>query len=296
MLYVRIPVAAGTFYDLDKTMLEKQIEVAFRHKLGPFGEKKGGKKKEKAALARKDKEKIVAAVVPHAGYVYSGAVAAWVYSRIEDEKTNFIIIGPNHTGIGADFAVMPKGLWKTPLGGVAVDEKAAGALLEDCKLLSVDYMPHAYEHSIEVQLPFLQHRFGSSFKLIPICVKNEAADETLLEACRAIGKSIAKAVKASKDKWFIIASSDFSHYVPHELAAKNDDHAIKAILKLDEGDFFSRVNAKGISICGFGPIAIAMAAAKSLGAKKGKLLRYATSGNTTGSFESVVGYAAITFS
>jgi len=296
MLYVRPPVAAGTFYDLDKSRLKMQIEAALGHKPGPSGEKKAGK----------GKNEFVAAIVPHAGYVYSGAVAALAYSKVGNGNTNFIILGPNHTGSGSDFAIMPKGLWKTPLGGVAVDEKMAGRLLEDCKLLSVDYMPHAYEHSIEVQLPFLQHMLGSNFKFVPICVRNEAADETLLEACRVIGKSLAKVVESSerinktnkspKEKWIIIASSDFSHYVPRELAERNDMHAIKAILKLDEGDFFSRINARNISICGFGPIAATIVAAKSLGAKKGKLLKYATSGDITGELESVVGYASISFS
>jgi AmmeMemoRadiSam system protein B len=156
-------------------------------------------------------------------------------------------------------------------------------------------MAHENEHSIEVQLPFLQHRFGDNFKFVPISILNEFADETLLEVCRVIGKGIASVIKKQKEKWIVLASSDFSHYVPQERAKKTDKYVIKAILNLDEKDFFARINEKDASVCGFGPIAIAIVAAKELGAKKGELLKYSTSGDVTGDFGAVVGYSSIIF-
>lgn len=276
MLIIRPPVAAGTFYSLDPEMLKKQIESCFNHAIGP---------------KRIKKQKIIAAIVPHAGYEYSGPIAAWTYSRME--KTNYIIIGANHSGMGSGFAIMKTGLWKTPLGEVVIKEDLAEKLIEKCKLIEYDVIAHQSEHSIEVQLPFLQYRFGSDFKFIPMCVMNEFADETLLESCMLVGKSIAEVIKKSDEKWTILASSDFSHYVPQEMAEKTDKYLIKAILKLDEKDFFARINEKSASACGFGAIATAIAAAKELGAKKAELLKYATSGNITEDFGSVVGYGSI---
>jgi len=276
VMIIRAPVVAGSFYDIDKDRLQKQISAAFKHKLGP---------------KPCERQKFVAAIVPHAGYDYSGAVTAWIYSRIE--KANYIILGPNHQGIGVRFAIMQRGLWKTPLGEVAIKEDMAKKLMDECKILEQDVMAHQYEHSIEIQLPFLQHEFGSDFGIVPICIRNEFADETLLESCKLVGKSIANVIKKDKEKWIIIASSDFSHYVPQEVASKNDNYVIKSILKLDEKDFFSRINARNATICGFGPIAVAMVAAKSLGVKKAELLKYATSGDTTQDYSSVVGYASI---
>jgi len=276
MITIRAPVAAGTFYNLDSEMLKRQIEACFKHKIGPKGTKT---------------QKMIAAIVPHAGYMYSGAVASWVYSRME--KANYIILGPNHTGSGARFAVSKKELWKTPFGEVAIDEGLADELIKECKLLEYDVIPHMHEHSVEVQLPFLQYRFGSDFKFIPISILNEFADETLLESCAVIGKGIAKIIKKEKEKWIVIASSDFSHYVDQKLAKETDLAVIRAIKKLNEKLFFEKISERNASICGFGPIAVAMIAAKELGAKKADILKYATSGDITEDFGSVVGYASI---
>ncbi len=278
MISIRAPVVAGTFYNLEKEMLKKQIDRCFNHELGPKETKK---------------QPFFAGVVPHAGYEFSGPVAAWVYSRIE--KANYIILGPNHTGIGSNFALMKSGIWKTPLGEIVVDEKVAEKLLKECKILEFDVMAHEQEHSIEVQLPFLQHRFGNDFKIIPISISNQFADESLLESCKLIGKEIANVIKKQKEKWIILASSDFSHYIPQDRAKKIDNYIIKAILKLNEKDFFARINEKNATVCGFGPIAIAIVAAKGLGAKKGELLKYSTSGDITKDFGAVVGYAAVIF-
>jgi AmmeMemoRadiSam system protein B len=275
MISVKTPVAAGTFYESDKEKLIQQIENCFKHKFGP---------------KKIQKEEFIATVVPHAGYVYSGPVAAWSYSRIA--KQNYIIIGPNHHGMGPRFSIMKEGIWKTPLGEVAIDNNMAEKLVKKCNLLEYDVLAHQYEHSIEVQLPFLQFRFGNDFRFVPISVLNQFADEDFLENCRYVGKVIGDALSKEKN-WSIIASSDFSHYIPQETAEKIDKKLIKTIEKLDEEKFFENIRKSDASICGFGPIAIAMVASKKLGAKKGKLLCYKTSGNITGDLTSVVGYASI---
>ncbi|MEM5773125.1 MAG: MEMO1 family protein [Candidatus Aenigmatarchaeota archaeon] len=276
MITIRQPAAAGTFYSYDVENLKKQISESFLHKFGPKGLKK---------------QEFIAAIVPHAGYMYSGPVAAWVYSRIE--KANYIIIGPNHTGIGAQFSIMKSGLWKTPLGEVAIQDEIAEKLLKESRILEQDVVAHQHEHSIEVQLPFLQYRFGGDFKFVPIAILNEFADEVLLENCKLIGKAIANVIKKDKEKWIILASSDFSHYVPQKIAKKIDLSLIEEIKKLDDKKFFEKISEKNASVCGFGGIASAIVAAKELGAKKGELLKYATSGDITGEMNSVVGYASV---
>jgi len=275
-MIIRQPAVAGSFYNLDPEMLKRQISVAFKKSLV-----------EKIGMERG----FVAAVVPHAGYEYSGAVAAHVYSRIE--RGNYIILGPNHTGIGADFALMKEGLWKTPLGEAVIDRDVAEKILGKCRIVEYDILAHQNEHSIETQLPFLQHRFGSDFKFVPICIRNEFPTEDFLEQCSVAGRGLAEVVKSEKNKWIIIASSDFSHFIPHNDATETDNYIIDSILKLDENGFFEKIVEKNASVCGFGPIATAMIDAKRLGAKRGKLFGYATSGDVTGETESVVGYAAV---
>jgi len=275
-MIIRQPAVAGMFYNLNSEMLKKQIKSCIDSKIGP--------KKIK-------EEKFIAAVVPHAGYPYSGPVAAWTYSKIK--KCNYIILGPNHSSFGSNFGVMREGVWKTPLGSANIDDTTAKKLIENCPLLEYDILSHESEHSIEVQLPFLQYRFKEDFKFIPICVMNEFPSFDFLEECKVVGKSIAKIVNKDKKNWIIIASSDFSHYIPYDFAYTTDKYVIDAILKLDEKDFFASLQEKNASVCGFGPIAITMIAAKELGAKKGELLKYATSGDVTGDRSAVVGYGSI---
>lgn len=275
-MLVRQPAVAGMFYHLNQEMLRKQIKNCFDHELGP--------KKIK-------QEKFVGTVIPHAGYTYSGPVAAWIYSIIP--KCNYIILGPNHRGFGSRFGVMREGVWKTPLGSVKINEKVTKKLIESNPLLEYDVLSHEAEHSIEVQLPFLQYRFGDNFKFVPICVTNEFFSFDFLEECKAVGKTIANVIKKEKSKWIIIASSDFSHYISYEDAYSTDNYVIDAILRLNEKDFFLRLQEKNASVCGFGPIAIAIIVSKELGAKKGKLLKYSTSGDVVGDRGVVVGYGSI---
>lgn len=269
-------MVAGMFYHLNPEMLRKQIKECFEHQLGP---------------KKIQQEKFIGAVVPHAGYPYSGPIAAWIYSIIP--RCNYIILGPNHSGFGSKFGIMKEGEWKTPLGSARINEKIARKIIESSPLLEYDVLSHESEHSIEVQLPFLQYRFGKEFSFIPICVMNEYPDFDFLEECKIVGEAITDAIKKEKEKWIILASSDFSHYIPYDFAYTTDNYVIDSIINLDERDFFARLQEKNASICGFGPIAIAIVASKKLGAKKGKLIKYATSGDVTFDKGAVVGYASI---
>ena len=169
----------------------------------------------------------------------------------------------------------------------------ASKLIESSPLLEYDILAHGPEHSIEVQLPFLQYRFNEDFKFVPISVINEHPSFDFLEECKVVGKVIADVIKKEKKKWKIIASSDFSHYIPYEDAYSTDKYVIDAILKLNEKDFFLRLQERNASVCGFGPIAISIIASKELGAKKGELLKYTTSGDITTDKGAVVGYGSI---
>ncbi|MEM5793070.1 MAG: MEMO1 family protein [Candidatus Aenigmatarchaeota archaeon] len=268
---IRSPAVAGMFYQLEPDKLKKEINSCFS---------RGG--------VEISEESFKACVVPHAGYIYSGPVAAHVYSKME--KSNFLIIGPNHQPSLNKYSLMSSGVWKTPLGSVKIDENFAKEILK-CPLIKDDPISHKYEHSIEVQLPFLQYRFGDEFEFVPLIMVNDYLPE-FLEECRVMGKHIAKVIKKIKERWIIIASSDFSHYVPYEYAYKVDNWVIESILKLDEEEFLDRIIKKRVGVCGFGGIIVTIVAAKELGAKKGELLKYGTSGDIEGK-TSVVGYAGI---
>ena len=223
--------------------------------------------------------KSIAGVSPHAGYIYSGQTAAYTYASLEDVDT-YVIIGPDHTGaaMGGNIAY-PKGKWETPLGVVKVDDSA----LEDLgNAVAVDEHAHAFEHSIEVQLPFLQY-LHDDFEIVPIVMGDQS-----LESARLLGNAL------SALDCVVIASTDFSHYVPRELAEENDKYAIHAVLDMDEYDFYSRLRERNNSACGPGPIAAAMVFAKNKGCIEGRLLDYSTSGDVTGD-PAVVGYASIIF-
>lgn len=268
-MIVRPPVVAGTFYPLEKERLNKLLEKCFEG-------------------IKQEQKNIISAIVPHAGYIYSGRTAAYAYSQMK--KSNFIILGPNHNVFGPNFGIMKQGLWATPFGRVEIDQKMSEKLLKNCNLLEYDILSHEQEHSIEVQLPFLQYKFGNDFKFIPISVMNEHPNQDFLEKCEIIGNAIAKSMNKN---WIVIASSDFSHYVSKKYAEMVDKDAIDSILKLDEKEFFEKVRKNNISICGFGPIVIAIIIAKKLGAKKAELLKYSTSGDITRDEKSVVGYGSI---
>ncbi len=263
---IRNPVVAGQFYPASASELKRMLK---------------GMVAEKAK-----KQEVIGLISPHAGYIYSGAVAGATISRIKFKDT-FIIMGPNHTGRGRPFSIMTEGSWQTPLGEVEIDSEMAKKILANSRYLEEDYSAHLGEHSIEVQLPFLQY-FNTEFKLVPIVLAYAGG-----AIYKEIGKALARAVKESGGKAVIIASSDMTHYEPQASAQKKDNQAIEAVLALDEDELLRRVDKFDITMCGFAPAVSLIVAAKELGAKGAELVKYQTSGDTTGDYSSVVGYAGI---
>lgn len=276
---VRPPAFAGSWYAGTPQGLKKQIEECFNHKLGP------GKLPE---VVEKGPRNILGLVCPHAGYMYSGPVAAHGYYKLAaDGKPDIVVIfSPNHTGRGSTLAIMKEGVWRTPFGDVEIDTSTADKILQSSRILDIDDKAHAYEHSIELQLPFLQYLYGSNFKFVPICFLMQD-----LESSRDVGHAVAEAL--SGENAIVIASTDMTHYEPHENAERKDRMAIEAVTKMDEKEYYSTVEAYNISTCGYGPVVAAITTAKALDGKKGQLLCYKTSGDITGDHSAVVGYASI---
>jgi len=278
---VRRPTQAGTFYEGDAEALKTQIENCFLQEFGP-------KKHPKVKTA--GPRVVVGLICPHAGYMFSGAVAANAYYELaQDGKPDTVVIlGPNHTGYGGALSLMNDGVWRTPLGDVEVDGATADQIVRETGLVDVDDVAHRFEHSIEVQLPFLQFLYGSAFKFVPICFQMQD-----LASAVEVGKALVE-VLASKNA-VVIASSDMTHYEPQKNAAAKDLAALKAVEAMDEKRFYSIIEKQNVTACGYGPIAAVIAAAKGLGAKETKLLCYKSSGDVTGDYSSVVGYAAVSF-
>jgi AmmeMemoRadiSam system protein B len=281
MAKVRRPTQAGTFYEGTAESLKGQIKNCFIHELGP------GKIPE---IVKAGPRHVLGLVCPHAGYMYSGPVAAHAYYKLaSDGKPDVaVIFGPNHTGYGSALAVMNEGSWRTPLGDVEVDNDIANQIVSKSQIVDVDESAHRLEHSIEVQLPFLQYLYGSNFKIVPICFLMQD-----LSSAREAGKATAK-VLAGKNA-IIIASSDMTHYEPQQSASRKDRQVLEAVEAMDEAKLYSIIETQGMTVCGYGPIIALITAAKNLGAKEAKLLCYKTSGDVIGDYSSVVGYAAVCF-
>ncbi|MCD6591287.1 MAG: AmmeMemoRadiSam system protein B [Candidatus Aenigmarchaeota archaeon] len=268
---IRKPVVAGMFYPVEKDILNQMVGQLFSN------------------IKTKAEYDIV--ISPHAGYLYSGQTAAFATGSLAKKKT-FVILGPNHTGLGAEFSLMLSGVWQTPLGYVEVDDSVSKHISES-GLVEDNSLAHLQEHSIEVQLPFLQYRFGNNFKFVPICVMNTDFSNDFMEKCIALGKAVASVVKRKNAG--LIVSSDFSHYLPSDVANKKDSEAVEMIMRLDISGFFNVLAKTSASICGFGPIAIGMQVAKDLGLKKVEIIHHSDSGDVTGDYSSVVSYYAIGF-
>lgn len=279
IIKVRLPYQAGAFYAGSEKALRKQIEECFLHKLGvgrlPKVEEKGPRN-------------IVSLVSPHAGYMYSGPVAAHAfYSLAQDGiPASVVILGPNHTGFGSGVSMMAEGVWRMPLGDIEIDSDLARRIQETSSLIDVDDEAHRHEHSIEVQIPFLQYLYGSNFQIVPICMMMQD-----LETSRDVGRALAQA--ASGKNVLIIASTDLTHYESQRAAELKDKLAIDAILRLDEGLLQRTVESNNITMCGYGPVSAAIVAAKGLDATKAQLLCYKTSGDVTSDRSQVVGYASV---
>jgi AmmeMemoRadiSam system protein B len=265
----RPPAVAGTFYEGTPERLAAQVAACFAE--NPQSEAK---------------EQFIGAVVPHAALMYSGHVAAAFY-EMADLPRRFIILCPNHTGLGHFAAINREGSWSTPLGTVAIDTPLADALMQHSKLLAEDSRAHAREHSLEVQLPFLQQLLGD-FTFVPICLGANRYDY-----CQEVGHAIAAVVSAAGEPVGILASSDLNHYEDQMTTLRKDQLAIDQVLKLDPAALWRVIEESDISMCGFIPTTTMLIAAKQLGAKHAGLIKHATSGDINGDYTHVVGYAAM---
>lgn len=263
---IREPAVAGQFYPGNPSRLLRDIESYLS--------------KPEAPLMAK------AVVSPHAGYVYSGGVAGAVFSAIQLPK-RFIILGPNHTGVGAPLALAPAGEWRTPLGLVPIDAELNRRLLAECSALREDRAAHIREHSLEVQIPFLQARLHD-LSFAAICVGT--SDYSTLET---LGHALARVVQAIQEPVLIVCSSDMNHYESADEALKKDQLAISRMLALDARGLYDVVRERSITMCGFAAAVASITACRDLGASSGKLVRYANSGEINGDPSSVVGYAGL---
>ncbi len=279
---VRKPSVAGRFYPGDPEKLRVTVEVFLdkaKTKLGPD------------LLPASDS--VMGLIAPHAGYIYSGSTAAVSFFTVKSSKRDLVmIIGPNHHGYGPEIALSPTRFWETPLGTVEVDIELSDSIIKRGSELGLDigfsYEAHAFEHSVEVQLPFLQVIWGEGFKLLPIVVKYQRAKDMA-----QLGTLLAEFLYDRSS--LLVASSDMSHYVSHEMAIENDSKTFPYIESMNWEMLYRVVEENSITACGVGAITAVMVSTKMLGAENGKVLEYTTSADASGDYSHVVGYLSAVF-
>jgi AmmeMemoRadiSam system protein B len=266
---IRPPAVAGRFYPSDPEELARQID--------------------ECTSAATKKTRAIACVVPHAGYAYSGRVAGAVYSALEI-PAQCILLGPRHYSQGQPMAILTEGSFQTPFGEAQIDAAMASELANACPLLREDAVAHAREHSLEVQLPFLQ-RIAGDFRFVPVVLATDR-----FAAMEELGRAVARVVKAQSERVLVITSSDMNHYESDAVTRVKDRKAIARILALDPRGLYDTVRGEGITMCGYAATVAMLVAARELGAKGATLVRYATSGDATGDLDEVVGYAGMIIS
>ena len=269
----RQPAVAGAFYPANKSELLSTVKQLFANAAPP-----------------QSRGPIAAIIVPHAGYVYSGEVAASGFNQLDptQEFENIFLVGSSHQIAFEGASIYTGGNFITPLGSVPVNTELGKKLIKESKVFSDRSDAHLREHSLEVQLPFLQYLFGSEFRIVPICFLMQDLNSSM-----EVGHAVAKVLAGKKA--VVIASSDMTHYEPHKVAERKDRLALQSVEEMDEAKFYSTIEEHRISACGYGPIVALITAAKDLGAKEAKLLCYKTSGDVSGDYSAVVGYAAVEF-
>ena len=263
----RYPATAGSFYPGNKDELLRMLQTFI--------------------APDQAKEEAIAVMSPHAGYPYSGGIAGEVFSRVVISDT-VIIIGPNHSGYGQTYAVDSADSWVTSLGDVPVDCEMRKSLLENSRYLAEDLVAHEDENSIETQVPFLKY-LNRNVKIVPIALGGFADVSALSE----IGNVLAGVIQSFGKNVLIVASSDMNHYENQQITEEKDKYALDAVLSLDENLLAERVSERRISMCGCNAVIAAIVAAKKLGAKRAELVNYRTSGDVTGDYSQVVGYAGV---
>jgi AmmeMemoRadiSam system protein B len=261
----RPPAVAGQFYPGDRITLARTVAEL----CGP-------------AIEEKQKKQALAVISPHAGYIYSGRVAGETFSRVV-VPADVIILGPNHHGRGAAVALMDRGVW-------TINETLAEELCRASRLVERDELAHRYEHSLEVQVPFLQF-FQKDLTITPLVISHISYED-----CVEVGRDIAAAVQRYNKPVLIVASTDMTHYESRRAATAKDNLAIERILNLDGAGLYDTVVGQRISMCGIMPTTVAITAAKEFGAGKVELVRYTDSGETSGDTNQVVGYAGLIIS
>jgi len=279
-LLVRKPAVAGQFYPSDPSELTALIDKCYLHRLGPGS----------MPPAPRRRADIVAVVCPHAGYVYSGPVAAHSFLHVSSlpDPELIVVVAPNHYGVGSGVSTFRSGEWETPLVRLRVDSAASSRLSEIAQIVAFDPGAHRLEHSLEVQLPFLQRIYGDRVPILPVSLVFQD-----VETAKTIADAIAKVLKGRRA--VLVASSDLTHYEPADVARTKDMALIQQVLKMDLDGFYSTLEGLEITACGFGAIATVMESAKSLGLARAELLKYASSGDTSGDNVQVVGYSALRF-
>ena len=272
---VRKPTVAGTFYAATREGIIGQLEWCYQHRLGP------GEMPEVNAEGPRD---IIGLVAPHAGYMASGPVAAHAYHALARDGVvdTAVIVGPNHTGYGTAISVWVSGSWSTPLGNARVDEEAARKLVGG--IVRADESAHIYEHSVEVQIPWLQHLYGESVRIVPVA---------MLAQDHRSAEELGTALAELHGNVVLIASTDLTHYEPQDSAERKDRSVIEAIQSLDMSEMYRRLGDQSCSMCGYGPVAAVVHASRLRGAARAELLAYATSGDVIGDYSRVVGYASV---
>jgi len=266
---VRQPAVAGQFYSGEAKELRAELD--------------------NYVVSAEKTEKALGIIAPHAGYIYSGSVAGRVYGQVA-VPSSVIILGPNHHGIGARAALYPEGEWLTPIGTVSVNSRLAGLVIKHAPLVQEDTAAHHYEHSLEVQIPFLQF-VRPDVTIVPLCLG--FGDYA---SCAALGSGIAGAIGEYGSEVLIVASSDMTHYESAKAARVKDDKALREILALNPEGLLQVCRDQGITMCGVIPATVMLVAALKLGACRARLVSYATSGDVTGDNRQVVAYAALTVS
>jgi MEMO1 family protein len=267
---LRLPAVAGQFYPANPKELSNLVE------------------RYTSQDALQEKVKVRACLVPHAGYMYSGGVAGTVLGRIALPK-KILLLGVRHYPRGEALAILSEGAWRTPLGDVPIDNAFAGRLREHCPLLREDEVAHSREHSLEVELPFLQV-LTPNFSFVPIAVGTVRHEDL-----RETGEGIVRALEEAQEEILIVTSSDMNHYQDDETTRQKDEKAIECMLKLDAKGLHDVCRQERISMCGVGPAVIMLTVMKGLNVQNAKLVRYATSGDINGNRKEVVGYAGMTF-
>ncbi|MBI5102302.1 MAG: AmmeMemoRadiSam system protein B [Nitrospirae bacterium] len=262
----RAPAVAGQFYQGSAARLKDQVAQYI--------------------VSAPLKEEAIGIMSPHAGLIYSGHVAGAVFSSIKIPKT-FILLGPNHTGLGPAISIMDEGEWEIPTGSLQIDRKLAVKIAANYEKVTKDSKAHIFEHSLEVQLPFISY-LSADAKIVPIALLSASYEE-----CAGLADAVAAAIRGADYPVVILASSDMSHYLPDSVARKKDSLAIDRILDLDPHGLYETVLTERISMCGYLPATVMLYASKLLGAGSARLVKYATSGDISGDYDSVVGYAGI---